>query len=71
MLPCFPVGPCLVGEAMRGHVPRAELLSSTFAAQGPGRRIRNVGRERRENEAWVREATAAATRERMTNYAAR
>ena len=56
---------------MPGHVPRAELLSSTFAAQGPGRRIRNVGRERRENEAWVREATAAATRERVTNYAAR
>ncbi|WP_455137201.1 transposase [Thermophilibacter sp.] len=59
----------LLGEAMRGHAPRAELLSSTFAAQGPGRRIRNKGRERRENEEWVRRAVAEAVAERAANYA--
>lgn len=59
----------LLGEAARGHVPREELLSSTFAAQGPGRRIRNRGRERLENEEWVRRAVAEATKERMANYA--
>ena len=59
----------LLGEAARGHVPRAELLSSTFAAQGPGRRFRNKGRERRENEEWVRKETARAVMERMANYA--
>ena len=61
----------LLGEAARGHVPRDELLSSTFAAQGPGRRFRNAGRERRENEEWVAAAVAEATRERMANYASR
>lgn len=61
----------LLGEAARGHVPRAELLSSTFAAQGPGRRFRNAGRERRENERWVAAAVAEAARERMANYASR
>ena len=61
----------LLGEAARGHVPRGELLSSTFTAQGPGRRLRNAGRERRENEEWVASAIAEATKERMANYAAR
>lgn len=61
----------LLGEAARGHVPRAELLSSTFSAQGPGRRLRNARREKRENEEWVAAAIAEATRERMTNYATR
>lgn len=61
----------LLGEAARGHVPRDELLSSTFAAQGPGRRFRNARREKRENEEWVAAAIAEATRERMANYAPR
>lgn len=61
----------LLGEEARGHVPRDELLSSTFAAQGPGRRLRNAGRERRENEEWVASAISEATKERMANYAAR
>lgn len=61
----------LLGEAARGHVPRDELLSTAFAAQGPGRRFRNAGRERRENEEWVASAVAEATRERMANYASR
>ncbi|WP_072371345.1 hypothetical protein [Thermophilibacter mediterraneus] len=61
----------LLGEAARGHVPRADLLSSTFSAQGPGRRFRNAGRERRENEEWVAAAIAEAAKERMANYAAR
>ena len=61
----------LLGEAARGHVPRAELLSSTFSAQGPGRRLRNARREKRENEEWVAAAIAEATRERVTNYATR
>lgn len=61
----------LLGEAARGHTPRAELLSTTFAAQGPGRRFRNAGRERRENEEWVAAAIAEATRERMASYASR
>ena len=59
----------LLGEAVRGHVPRAELLSSTFSAQGPGGRIRNAGRERRGNEEWVTRATAEAIRERAAGYA--
>ena len=55
----------------RVRFPRAELLSSTFAPQGPGRRFRNAGRERRENEAWVAAATAEATKGRVANYASR
>ncbi len=42
----------LLGEAVRGHVPRAELLSAVFAPQGPGGRLRNRGRGKRENERW-------------------
>ncbi|MBM6774855.1 transposase [Olsenella profusa] len=61
----------LLGDAVRGHTPRAELLSSTFAAQGPGGRIRNARREKRENEEWVARATAKAIGERAADYASR
>lgn len=63
------IASALLAEAARGHTPRAELLSSTFAAQGPGRKFRNRGDERRDNEAWVRETVVEATKERMANYA--
>ena len=61
----------LLGEAARGHVPRAELLSSTFAPQAERGRVPATAAAREENRGWLEAATAAAVRERVADYAAR
>lgn len=61
----------LLGEAARGHVPRAELLSSAFAPQAERGRVPATAAAREENRRWLEAATAAAVRGRVANYAAR